>query len=286
MSIPNLQTPNLFHFIFGLSLPKTHIVPGKEAVFTYDPIKSDKPFCLVHELAVRSAIEVNRPDGVIIWYDDYNMLRDNRYITRHSNIELRQIETPVSVLDPAEVKPPKEIKCVEHAADVLKLDIMSKYGGIYLDIDTLCVEEISHMINWNFPVMGCEGLSGLCNAVIISPPMSEFIERWKLQHYDSFNSDGWGEASVNLPYTLAKEAINHNTNICAMLSQHSFFWPDWSDHGLSLLFDFWPKGSKYNGKILHLWEAISWNKNHIGKITKYDIKHGKGLYHECARRFI
>ena len=42
----------------------------------------------------------------------------------------------------------------------------------------------------------------LCNAIMAAKPGSVFVRAWLDEYEEHFNSDGWGEASVDLPYCL------------------------------------------------------------------------------------
>ena len=79
-----------------------------------------------------------------------------------------------------------------HKADVLRLRILLETGGIYLDLDTICQRPFTPLLDGQV-VMGREEVlktdgsrevSGLCNATIIAPPRSRFLELW----YDAYRA--------------------------------------------------------------------------------------------------
>jgi hypothetical protein len=69
---------------------------------------------------------------------------------------------------------------VAHKADVVRLEVLLKYGGIYLDMDVLALKSFDELRQ--FPmVLGQEGLDGfigLANAVIVAHSSSSFLQQW------------------------------------------------------------------------------------------------------------
>ena len=98
-----------------------------------------------------------------------------------------------------------------HQSDVIRLQKLCKYGGIYLDIDTICLRSFKDLRNNKF-VLGIQPnkagtqIYGLCNAVMLSEKNSEFALKW-IDEYTTFRSKGrdthWDEHSVIIPLKLA-----------------------------------------------------------------------------------
>ena len=72
-----------------------------------------------------------------------------------------------------------------HVSDLLRLQALRDFGGIYMDMDVITVRPFAPlMMNHEF-VMGQEGpngVYGLCNAVMLSAPNSSFVRLW-IDHY-------------------------------------------------------------------------------------------------------
>lgn len=79
-----------------------------------------------------------------------------------------------------------------HKADILRLIVLSNYGGIYLDIDTICIKPFKELLKYDF-VLGkqniCEKEYGLCNTIILSAKDSYFLKLW-YGSYKYFRSKG------------------------------------------------------------------------------------------------
>jgi len=99
-------------------------------------------------------------------------------------------------------KPPTEVfgrplRHFAHRADVLRLLALRRQGGIYLDMDTLCLKPFSDLLE--YPCV--RGRPGLCNAVILSEPGGRFISAW-LASYRQFGGEkGTGPWQCSLTTT-------------------------------------------------------------------------------------
>ncbi len=157
-------------------------------------------------------------------------------------VTLEPVEIPTMVFGTPIVR-------IEHRVDVLRLEILLRSGGAYIDLDTICLKPLDHLFS-DVVVMGKEGELGLCNAVIFSPPQAKFIEAWH-DHYRAFHNDQWNEFSVALPMRLSKEMPSEIT----VKPPQCFYYPSFSEAGLASLFrDVAVFPDAY---LLHLWNFCS-----------------------------
>ena len=276
--------PNIFHFIFGLS-----------------PDFGGKPFGLVHYIAIKSCLNINRPDKVNFYFE-YEP--DNYYWSI-----IKKDLTLVKILAPDEFQG-KKLNHVAHKADVLRLQILQSEGGVYMDLDTICVRPLGIHYDskfiigaqakcdgiYNFidklkvcknrrslwPLIESKEIYGLCNAVMMAEPNSEFVRVW-LDTYNTFRSTGrdefWAEHSVEMPKSLAAiypEFIN-------ILKYDSFHYPLFDEHGLELLFT--KNYSNRNAYVHHLWESLSWDI-YLSNLTVEKILDTDSTYHNLAKKHI
>lgn len=249
--------PNIIHFIYGLA-----------------PDFGGKHFCLVHYLAIKSACMVNKPDKIFLHYT----YEPEGYWWEKAR-ELAEL-SPVAPFDSIYGHP---IFHVAHKSDVVRLQKLIETGGIYLDIDTICVKPFTPLLRYPF-VMGLEGKDGLCNAVMLSEPHATFAEAM-LETYQNFRSKGfddhWGENSVLLPFQMAqskpfKDKI-HVEPEC------SFFYPSYTPEDLNSLFC--EDHIFEKAYCFHLWETFSYEK-YLQQITVEKILHENTTYNRVARNFI
>ena len=260
----NYKIPNIIHFVYGFK-------------------KQDKEFDLYKYLAIKSAIDINNPDKVYFHYKNepygkyWDLIKDK--------LILEYVQPPAEIYG-------NELLHYAHQSDVIRLQKLQKYGGIYLDIDTICVKSFHELRKYEF-VLGVQSnknnseIYGLCNAVILSTPQNKFIIDW-IDTYTTFRSKGrdeyWDEHSVLMPLKLA---YNYSDKI-KILSNNAFYYPLWYSIN-EILFDNNIDINEYkkiinNNFCIHLWDTYS-NK-HLSNLTEDKILNENSLYNLIARKFL
>jgi GT2 family glycosyltransferase len=128
---------------------------------------------------------------------------------------------------------------------------------------------------------------GLCNAVILSKPKSEFALKW-YDSYKNFRSTGrdkfWDEHSVIKPLELSKIY----PDLIKILDHSSFFYPLWyTIH--DILFNNNYNIEEYkkiisNNYCIHLWDTYS--HNYLKTIDENNIYNNNTLYNIFSRKFL
>jgi Glycosyltransferase sugar-binding region containing DXD motif len=277
--------PNVFHFVFGMA-----------------PDFGGKPFSLVHYLAIKSAVELNKPR---IAYLHYQYEPEGEWWEKaKAFITLHKIRAPESFKG-------KQICHVAHKADVVRLQVLHETGGIYIDLDTISVKPLTDLLDHSFVIgqelkiiykpknlrqklkykfwetmgaykNGSPVHSGLCNAVLLSEKNSDFINQW-MNEYKTFRSKDrdkyWNEHSVQVPEKLAVK----NPELITILDHTAFHYPLFNEPGLKSMFE---EVHEFPGAYLHhLWESFSWNK-YLSKLTVNKILSQDTTYNLIARRFL
>ncbi len=186
------MTPKLIHFVY---------VGGR-------------PFSFIHFLAVYTAWKVNRPDKLYLHYSEEP--QGPWWEKARPLLTLNRVAPVDSVFGNPVMFP-------AHQADVIRLQMLRRYGGIYLDLDIICLRPFTPLLTHDF-VMGIEPGSGLCNAVIIAKPEAVFLRHW-WENYRNFDGSRWNQHSVVLPYALAQ---SHPAQI-HVADQYAFFYPAHND---------------------------------------------------------
>ncbi|CAF0759123.1 unnamed protein product [Rotaria sordida] len=158
----------------------------------------------------------------------------------------------------------KEIfnKSVDHHAhrgDIMRLEVLIEYGGIYLDSDVLTLRSFDPLLNLNDVIMAHQddGIK-VCNAVILAKKDATFLKRL-YDAYQSFNENCWDCHSVKLPGQLASIYPNDIT----VLPTNAFFRPSWNEKAAlyaSNNYDFTPNYA------CHLWNKKN-NHDHLSRLT-------------------
>ena len=276
--------PNIFHFIY----------------FTPEQAPA-KVFPLSYYLAVESARVINQPQEIIF---HFNREPVGEWWERiKPSLTLHQMEAPVSFMG-------RRITHPAHQADVVRLQALYEVGGIYLDLDTICVKPLSAFYT-NQMVMGLElkapyvpknkrqeikykirkalGFvkpyreeSILCNGVILAEKNSAFIKLW-MDTYKTFRSKGrdkfWNEHSSVIPAKLAAE----HQQLITVAGPRCFHYPLYTKEGLHSMFEaVTPFPESY---IHHVWESFSWN-DYLSKLTVEGIQSIDTTYHLAARKIL
>lgn len=276
--------PNVLHFVFGMA---------KDF--------GGKPFSLSHYLAIKSAVETNKPETS--WFHYEYEPSGEWWQKAKPLLTLNKIKAPEKFMG-------RPIFHVAHKADVVRLLSLNETGGIYLDLDTICVRPLTPLLGYTF-VIGeefsapyqpknfrqkmkyyirkktgrlnkqTETSTGLCNAVLLSEKKSDFISRW-LQEYKTFRSAGrdkyWNEHSVRIPQQLAKDY----PETVKILGPYSFHYPLYNKQGLYSMFE---EVTEFPDAYLHhLWESFSWDQ-YLSKLTVEDILTKPTTYNLIARKY-
>ena len=250
--------PNIFHFCYGLS-----------------PDFGGKPYSLVHYLAVKSAMEVNKPENIFFYY---SYEPGGEWWERTKQIvSLKKITAPDEIFG-------NPLNHVAHKADIIRLQYLIETGGIYLDLDTISKKSFAPLLKNKF-VIGKQGKwrkMGLCNAVMMSEKDSEFAKIW-LNEYTSFRSKGkdkyWAEHSVSVPLKLSKK----HRSLLHIEPFDSFHYPLYYPLSLKKLF---VQNKDYtNAYCHHLWEGGSWEK-YLKNLSVEHILNVDTTYNLIARKFL
>lgn len=177
-----------------------------------------RPFSFIHFLAIYTAWKINQPDTI---YFHYTELPFGKWWNKaQSFLTLNKVEPVHEIYG-------HPIKYLAHMADVIRLEQLAKHGGIYLDLDVICINPLAPLMH-NETVMGMEAGTGLCNAVIMAKPGSRFIREWQ-DNYVNFDAKQWNYHSVIFPWVLAQQQPDN----IFVADQYAFFYPTHNDpiHG-------------------------------------------------------
>ena len=277
--------PNIFHFVFV----------GK-------PLQQGENFGLSHYIAVKSAIDINNPlktyfhyceEPVGVWWQKAKPL-----------LSLNKIEKVTAFMGNPVPHP-------AHQSDIIRLQMLLQYGGIYLDLDTICIKPLTPFLPHKF-VIGLEAKApyqpknwrqkikyqlkkntgrlkepdadelNFCSGVLLSEKGSSFVSKW-LMSYTSFRSKGkdkyWNEHSGIISRRLSKE----NADLLNIAGPRAFHFPLYDKQGLTALFE--ELHSYPEAYIHHVWESFSWEK-YLSKLTPEIIKTTDTTYNCYARKFL
>lgn len=214
-------------------------------VFGMTPDFGGKPWSYIHYLAIKSAALVNKPEHIYFWYE--HEPTGEWWEQTKPYLTLKQTVAPKHIYGRPLLHP-------AHKSDVLRLQALKTYGGVYCDCDVLCLRPFSELQHVGFWMGKQHADYGLCNATMGGTAHSEFLYHW-MAEYKTFRSTGrdqyWDEHSVKTPYRLAHKYPNAIT----IFDQFHFFEPDWNR--IQRVFDA-DDNLLSRAYSVHLWETFSW----------------------------
>ena len=247
-----MPIPNVVHFVFGLK-------------------PQEEEFLFVYYLAVYSCFLLNAPD--CIYFHHHHVPRGPWWdaLVRLPAVRLCRIPVPTRIGR-------KPIRKTAHRADAVRMRVLHEIGGVYLDIDTICVRPWRHLLADNDVVLGLEGEpDGICNAIMMARPRSPFFTAWRDQYEQHFEPDGWREASIVLPEQIAKRHPEWAT----VLPPAAFFLPSYTEVDRIFVTD---HPVPPDLVALHLWETFA--LPHMRQVTgwAWADRHPRTLYGRVMRR--
>ncbi|XP_041357603.1 uncharacterized protein LOC121374564 [Gigantopelta aegis] len=218
----------------------TNVIPNI-VHFTWYGSKRKNIFRFHHLISVLSAHRFIKPSVIYFWCES---VPEGDYF--------KEARTKVPELKLVYRLPPTEIygqrvAVAEHVTDVVRLEALMEYGGIYFDLDAVAVKSPDDLLHYE-TVMGWESPSGLCNGIILSSPWANFLKIWHREYY-SFQDRFWSYHSVRLPAELTKRYPGLIHTETASINR-----PNWSPQELAMLYK---EGNIYDFKtknyFVHLW---------------------------------
>lgn len=170
------SVPPIVHFILGF--------PGRFDFYSY--------------YAVKAAHDRIQPDAIYLhlFGEPFEFSSYLESAINDFDIEVVLARTADRVFDVS-------VKLVEHRSDVIRLESLIRFGGIYFDLDVYAVQPVD-VFYMNELTMPQEAPSWINNGVIIAKRCSRFLRLWYDQ-YKTFNPDSWNYHSIQLPGKLANE---------------------------------------------------------------------------------
>jgi len=245
LSNDSLPVPNIVHYIwFGCK----------------------RDFLPYHYLSVLSSLSVQNACKVF-FHTDCEPPEDNElfsHLKEHENFRIVPKEAPTQIFN-------RPVERLEHQADVARIELLMRYGGIYLD-DTQIVTRSMDPLRKLSCTLPYEKKGTLMNGVIVSEPNAPFLKKWFFLGYNDFEDHRWAWNSCRKPYFLWEKYPN------LLHVEPKTFLPSW-DKWEELFFDNhypWRENENYAVHIYHkkyrrnhsLEEIVGMN-NTLGELARH-----------------
>ena len=203
--------------------PRNHGVLGSEKYAVPNIVHyvwfTPHEFKFHHYLSALGALRFQKPDKIMFHTDAepdggwwYSFKQEARDV-----LQIVHCDQPYEIFG-------QSIDDISHKSDVARIDILLKYGGIYINSDAMIVRNMDPIRKYNCS-MGME-IVGLNNGVILSAPQSPFLKLY-YDSYKHFDDAQWNWNSCIEPYRLAGEHPDLIHIEPSSLSRPQ--WTDWWD---------------------------------------------------------
>ena len=215
-------------------------------------------FSLQAYLSIRATMLRIKPDAIYLHcYEEPN--HSPYYILSKPMISKVVIHEPLTSIFG------RKVNVVEHISDIIRLKVLLKYGGIYMDGDVIPLKSFDMFLYNSKPMtMGLEDKQKEIktpNTLMIGQRKNSFLTRW-FESYKTFNDKHWAEHSVIMPAKLACK----NPDEINVESIYSFFYPYFGKESIETFFRKTSmKNALKNNYAVHLWYHR--NKHYLNGLT-------------------
>jgi hypothetical protein len=265
------KIPKIFHFIF---------------------ISGDHKYVMAHYLAIKTCFEINKPEKIFMWYNDpQNILENNKWWKL-----IGYYATFIKITIPT-ILNNKSVIYKQHQADIMRINILNKIGGVYMDIDILSLNPLDgsikepqfeyskisdiNLFNHEF-VIGKETDVKLCNCVIMSKSNHPFLKKWIESYENEYGTleEWWTGLSVTRPWELFKSNKDFNITILKTKEFLPFMFCD-----DTLFRKNHPEIIK-DSLTLHLWDTESFKYGWIPEDENYFENFPNTLFTDLFKKYI
>lgn len=243
-----------------------------------------RPFDIVNYLAIKSAHDINKPDTMFLYLDEEPS--GEWWKKTKGYVEIIKITPPSKIFG-------KPLLTLQHKANIVRLEKMIEFGGIYLDLDVICNKPFTPLRNYPF-VLGQEEVNGkiigLCNAVILGEKNALFAQRWlegfdpKKSYWRGYRTNGNDKYFTEMGVRYPKFLANIFPDEIQVEPKTSFYFPS---HALDEMVDFFERNTtKFdNSYSYHLWTKLYYEK-YIMNISLKQIQQQKTTFSRLVLRFL
>jgi len=238
------EIPNIIHYIYGLK-------------------KQTEEFSFVYYLSILSNYLINKP---LVIYFHYQYLPYGKWWDEAKKyLKLNYINTSNIYWGD------KKIIKYAHKADKIRLEMLLKYGGVYMDIDTITYKSYKDLLKYDFVIgiqeenYGDDKITLYCNAILFSKKNNIFLKKWIEKYEDYFKPNGWCEASIHLPFHIFNMINENDKKNINILEKEYFYHPSYNE--VDKIFE--NKGFVHDNLLtLHLWNSYS--EKYYKNITNFN----------------
>ncbi|XP_032799730.2 uncharacterized protein LOC116936631 [Daphnia magna] len=150
-----------------------------------------KSWSFVEYICLRSAYVNQRPDFIFIHTNIFDGFKGKywKWIQEEPDLKLRLIVVPVQL--PSEIFGQKlnPVWRIHHGSDLIRIQALMKYGGIFLDNDVYVVRNLDKYRKFEM-TLGWPRNESLGTMVLLANKNARFLPLW-LDNYRDYKADQW-----------------------------------------------------------------------------------------------
>ncbi|CAG2177578.1 unnamed protein product [Oppiella nova] len=169
---------------------KTPIVPNVVHYVVLDNVYMD----FIHFVSIKSVLRHQKPQKIIIHCNCHHM--KGKYWSQLMSgsdghlIHVRHIQKPVTIFG-------KKLSSVYHMADIVRIQVMITFGGIFIDNDVYVVKSLDPFLRFEFTI-GWPPNESIGNQVLIGHKNARFLKLW-YESYHKYRPTRWYYNAGQLP---------------------------------------------------------------------------------------
>jgi hypothetical protein len=244
-------------------------------------VQGHRTYSIIQYLAVRAARANIYTTANIYIYNDIEP-KDNEYW------ELTKKYATIVHITPPRYINGKDVPYAQHVADIMRVCIIYRFGGIYLDFDLLLIKNISQLLekfNCDKHVIMCKETDNkIWNGFIAAKPYNVFLSKW-LREYESKYGDEsggcwWAGLSVETPMRLYKA---DNTDV-TLLDRDTFLPFGFYDDAI---YQVNYTGNEYSTSYgVHLWETEAEKRGVLPKNREWFDQHPDTIFAKLFSKYM
>ena len=231
---------------------------------------NSREFSFINYLAVRAAHDIQMSERILMHVNKEPVGNPNWERIR-PYVEMVEVELPV-------VFNGYELTHVQYQADVLRLQILYKHGGIYLDTDMLLIKPIPFLKEWQC-VMSPDTIDdprSMNAGIIMAAPGADFIKRW----LDAFEvNDTWAYGAVVLPWKL----YSKKSKGVSLRSAYEFLPFGWTNKSILEPSNEFSDLMLKDAYCVHMWETI-WS-NDLIRVDDHYLRTADSVFANLFKRY-
>lgn len=245
------------HFIYGLDKDFGNI-----------------PFSIFHYIAVKSARIVNHPVDVMFHF---------KYLPKGiwwNRLVEENLAEPVKLSFPKKIYG-NPLNAYFHQTEVAKLFLLFEYGGIFLDLDTICKNPFDSLLKHEF-VIGQNPEKNTCGSTILAEKECKFLAIW-INSFFLFRSNGADAFNMEFSRIVPRIIANIYPELVQLEPPESFCNFTSNEADLKKLFD--EIVPTPNSFVIHLFESKSY-PGYLSTLSYEEINRKDTTYNLIARKFL